>query len=73
MVIRTAPLKGSFMLTSIIGLIISWMYVLPRNKTWGFTFVLFFAIMFIASIISLTNMPLGSEEALDHRYKKKKK
>ncbi|MFH1642443.1 MAG: hypothetical protein ABIC04_06110 [Nanoarchaeota archaeon] len=65
------PLKGSFMLTSIIGFIISWQYVFPRDKTWGFTFILFFVLMFIASVISMTNAPLEAEESLDFRYKKK--
>ena len=70
--IRTVPLKGSFMLTSMIGFIISWIYVLPRHKSFGFTFILFFVMMFIASVISMTNAPLEAEESLDHKYKKKK-
>ena len=73
MAIRTVPLKGSFMLSSIIGFIISWIYVLPRNRTWGFTFILFFVMMFIASIISMTTAPLEAEESLDYKYKKKRK
>ncbi|MFH2028093.1 MAG: hypothetical protein ABIJ08_03070 [Nanoarchaeota archaeon] len=70
---RTAPLKGSFMLTSIIGFIISWQYVLPRDKTWGFTFILFFTMMFIASVISMTTAPIDSVEGLGIVPPKKKK
>lgn len=72
MAIETVPLKGSFMVTSIVGFIISWMYVLPRNKSWGVTFIIFFVIMFIASLISMTTAPIEAEESLDHKYRKKK-
>jgi len=53
------PLKGTFMLTSLVGFIISWLYVLPRDKTWGFTFILFFVLMFISSMISMTYQPIA--------------
>ena len=56
------------MLTSIIGFLISAFYILPSSKTWGFTFVLFFTLMFIASLISMTYAP--SEWPLK-AYKKK--
>ena len=71
---NVAPLKSGFMITSIVGLIISGIYVFPRNQPWGFTFTLFFAMMFVASIISMT---YGPEEAMLHvgheRERKKKK
>ena len=51
---NVAPLSGAFMITSIVGFIISAFYVLPNSKTWGFTFVLFFSLMFIASLISMS-------------------
>ena len=70
MPINTVPLSSSFMLTSILGFIISWMWVLPRNKTWGLTFLIFFVLMFISSIISMTYAPLESEEHL-HPVKKR--
>lgn len=69
---KTVPLKGSFMVTAIVGLLISVFYVLPKDRTWGFTFILFFAIMFVASMISMTTAPIEAEESLDHKYKKKK-
>jgi hypothetical protein len=54
---KIAPLSGGFMITSIVGFIISSMYIYPRNTTWGFTFVLFFVLMFVASLISMTYAP----------------
>ena len=56
------------MVTSIVGFLISAFYILPSSKTWGFTFVLFFTLMFIASLISMTYAP--SEWPLK-AYKKK--
>ncbi len=59
-----APLKGSFMIASILGILISFFYILPRNDTWGFLLCSLFVIMFIASIISMT---YGPDEAMLHR------
>ncbi len=52
-----APLSGGYMITSIAGFLISAFYILPNSKTWGFTFVLFFTLMFVASLISMTYAP----------------
>ena len=60
---NVAPLKGGYMITSMVGLIISAIYVFPRSNTWGFTFVLFFGIMLTASVISMT---YGPDEAMLH-------
>ncbi|MBI2649984.1 hypothetical protein HYX04_01580 [Candidatus Woesearchaeota archaeon] len=45
------------MLTSIVGFLVSAFYILPNSTTWGFTFVLFFTLMFVASMISMTYAP----------------
>jgi len=58
---NVAPLKGGYMITSIVGFIISAMYVFPRSERWGFTFVIFFTLMFVASMISMT---YGPDEAM---------
>jgi hypothetical protein len=52
------PLKGSFMLFSILGFFISsiWLYD-NFSETWGFTFALFFVLMFVASLVSMTYAP----------------
>jgi len=68
-----APLKGSFMLTSIVGFIISWMYVLPRSLSWGTTFMFFFILMFISSMISMTHSPYEVDDVLQIDRKRKKK
>lgn len=49
-----APLSAGFMLTSILGFFISIWLIMGLSTTWGFTFTLFFVIMFIASLISMT-------------------
>jgi len=65
---KVAPLHGSFMATAIVGFIISYLYIYSQlgNRTWGLTFMIFFAAMFIASLISMTSAPvlpeLGKEE-----------
>lgn len=51
---KFAPLNGAFMASSILGILISAMYVLPVNETWGLTFLIAFGVMFIASVISMT-------------------
>ena len=60
---NVAPLKGGYMITSIVGFIISAIYVFPRSYTWGLTFTIFFTLMFVASMISMT---YGPDEAMYH-------
>jgi hypothetical protein len=60
---NVAPLKGGYMITSMVGFIISALYVYPRSDSWGFTFIIFFTLMFIASLISMT---YGPDEAMYH-------
>lgn len=53
--LKVAPLNSSFMAASIIGFIVSIWYVHPYiSQSWGFAFTVFFVLMFIASIISMT-------------------
>ena len=66
---NVAPLTGGYMITSIVGLIISAIYVFPRSNTWGFTFTIFFTLMFIASLIAMT---YGPDEAMLHAGHRKK-
>lgn len=59
--LNIAPLSGGYMITSIVGFLIS-VYIIPKSgipnaETWSFTFVLFFTLMFIASLISMTYAP----------------
>ena len=55
---HAVPLKGSFMLTAILGLLISLYWVYPQNSNYGVTFVIIFGAMFIASMISMTKAPI---------------
>lgn len=55
MKIKYAHLSAGFMLTSIIGFLVSVFLIGKYSDTWAFTFGLFFMIMLVASIISMTN------------------
>ena len=52
---KVAPLTASFMATSIVGFLVS--AYLIEDISWKFTMLLFFAVMFIASFISMTKAP----------------
>jgi hypothetical protein len=49
------------MVTSIVGFFVSIYFVMSLSKTWGFTFTLFFVMMFIASLISMTYAPVAEK------------
>lgn len=55
---HAAPLKGSFMLTAMLGFLISAYYVYPQSFNFGLAFMFIFAMMFIASLISMTKAPV---------------
>ena len=60
---KYAHLSAGFMLTSIVGFLVSVFLIWPRlSLTWGFTFSLFFAIMFVASIVSMTKADFTDKE-----------
>ena len=73
-----AHLSGGFMITSIIGFLISVFYVFPKAgdctvfgiacKTLGVTLIVFFVLMFVASMISMT---YGPDESMKHVGHKK--
>ncbi len=52
---KVYPLSGTFMITAILGFFISVFYVYDLSAPWGFTFSLFFVLMFVASMIALTH------------------
>ncbi len=62
---RVVPLSNSFMLASILGGLISIFYIArldhPSANTWGFTLFLFFTLMFVASLVSMTLAPIEAE------------
>jgi uncharacterized membrane protein YjdF len=59
---KYAHLSAGFMLTSIIGFFISVYFVMKLSETWGFTFCLFFVLMFVSSVISMTNAHYTEKE-----------
>jgi len=66
--LNVAPLTGGYMITSMVGFFISAVYVFPRSYKWGVAFSIFFALMFVASMISMT---YGPDEAMYHVGNKK--
>lgn len=74
------PLSSTYMLTSLIGFIFSALLlnVLP---SWAFAFMIVFIVMFVSSVISMSNVPFQYPDLLEelnihdplHYYKKKMK
>ncbi len=62
-----AHLSGGFMITSIAGFLISAVYVYPASQRWGFTFAIFFTLMFVAAMISMTYGPDESMKHIGHK------
>ena len=58
---QAAPLKGSFMITAILGIFISTYWVYPQNIKYGIAFIFVFVAMFISSLISMTKAPIINE------------
>lgn len=56
---QAVPLKGSFMVASILGFLITAYWVYPQSFNYGVAFLLIFGAMFIASIISMTKAPVA--------------
>lgn len=55
-----APLSSSFMAISILGFIVA-AFLFDKIPTWSFTLMIFFAVMFAASMVSMTYGPLEDE------------
>ena len=60
---KFAPLKGSFMIISILGFFISAIWVYNISPAYGFAFALIFTLMFVASLISMTYAPVSEKES----------
>lgn len=67
---KIAPLSGSFLLASMLGFAISAIWVYPASKNFGISFMIVFAAMFIASIISMTKGPAEEELKLDKKSRR---
>lgn len=53
-----SPLKGSFMIISMLGFLVTAYLIYPNSEDFGIAFMLVFVTMFIASIISMTKAPI---------------
>ena len=75
------PLPHEWMLISIIGFFVSWLYIYGHlgvqyawAVTWGFTFMLFFIILFIATVVNMSQSSLHDqhlEELAVHEIRKR--
>jgi hypothetical protein len=70
MVFKPAPLSSGYMLASMLGFLISVMAIVPVSLQWGVTLAFIFALMFIASLISMTFAPIEAELEIDYKQKK---
>ena len=59
---KIAPLHGSFMIVAIIGFLATAFLIMPNNRDWGFTLLVFFAVLFIAAFISMSKAPVIIKE-----------
>lgn len=62
---KVAPLSSTFVLTSILGFLISVLFIVDLSVTWGFTFAMMFMIMFLSSMVSMTRATT-EDYHLDH-------
>ena len=60
-IVKPAPLNASFMVTAILGLLISVIYVRKLSLTWAFAFSLVFIIMIISALISMVQAPVKGQ------------
>lgn len=70
---NAAPLPSSFFLTSILGILITAFYWNRIGEDYAFTFILVFALMFIASLISMSRAPVEAQLKIDEASRRKKK
>ena len=59
------PFSGGFMLTSILGFLISVLFVMKISATWGFTFALVFVLMFIASVVTMSRIDADDKYSMN--------
>jgi len=63
-----APLPGSFMVLSLLGLIISAFYLFPLSYNWGIAFLILFVLMFVAALISMVESSAEIEWEMEKRH-----
>lgn len=77
MAFKPAPLPHEWMLVGIIGFFVSLLLVYPSmSRQWGAAFMAFFIVVFIASLVSMTNAGTEEEhlrELAVHEIRKRRK
>lgn len=71
--LQIAPLNSSFMLTAILGILISLVWVYPQAMSWGIAFTVVFALMLVASLLSMSYGNPDLELKMDAPKPKKKR
>lgn len=69
---KIAPLSAGYMATSMLGFLISAIYVYSVAPAWGVAFCAVFAAMFIAAVGSMTAADADLYVAVETRGKKKR-
>lgn len=69
---KVAPLSSSFMLTSILGIIISTLFISKYSLNWAFIVGFISVCMFIASFISMSKSPIEDELMIDEPHEVRK-
>ncbi|MBI1970953.1 hypothetical protein HYS47_04350 [Candidatus Woesearchaeota archaeon] len=64
---HAAPLSSGLFSISILGAILTFLYYDDIGASFGFTFLLFFIILLIASFISMEKADVDATLALDHK------
>ena len=64
---KVAPLSKGFMLTGIFGILIGIFYFDRFGPTWGTLILVFFAVIFIAALRSMTYGPVEAELKMDKK------
>lgn len=59
---KFAPLSAGFMVASMLGFLLTILFVYPASTSWGFAFAIVFVLMFVASFISMGNAPVNDRE-----------
>ena len=71
---NSAPLHGSFMIMAIVGFFLSYFLVYRKGLTdWGISFMIVFAIMLIASLVSMNDLEVQSSLRMGSKKKAGKK
>ena len=69
---KVAPLSGGFMLISIFGFLFAALFLSKYSSTWAFAIGFISAIMFFASMISMTKAPVPEELMIDEHITERK-